>query len=300
MTPVIVPCAVCAGTSFDPLYPGTIDRAEDDPGLYFSSSRIKGGHFPIVRCRRCGLVMSNPQDDDITRREIYAGLVAGAYTSEERTAAREHLDWIGAHCSSPGDLLDIGCASGIFVGAAQGHGWRATGLEASERMLTRARGECPHARFDVGRVEDVDYPPGTFDVVTMWDVLEHVTSPIEALRRAHRWTAPGGWLFLSLPNADSLSARLTRSRWVLLLREHLWYFSKRTLGMLLAQAGFELGHVQAKSVRFSLEQGLCRVAQYRGALASLAAGLSHLPRVNQVSVRLFMGEVRVAARRLSR
>jgi len=75
-------------------------------------------------------------------------------------------------------------------------------------------------------------------------VLEHVHSPVEVLECVRDWLSPGGFLFLSLPNADSLVAKAMGRRWVLLLREHLWYFSPDTISRLfpeLASRSFEPG-----------------------------------------------------------
>jgi SAM-dependent methyltransferase len=246
--------------------------------------------------------MSNPQDDGATLAGVYSGQADPAYELEEdnrRQAARRHLALVARYRPVPGRLLDVGCASGLFAGVAHERGWRVTGLEASEWALARARSRCP-ATFVRSVIEEADLPSGAFDVATMWDVLEHVVSPVRTLERVGRWLAPESWLFLSLPNAASLTARLMGRRWVLLLREHLWYFSPDTMGAVLRQAGFDLIETRPRTVRFSLANILGRLAQYPGRPGRVAARLSSAPALKRVTIRFPMGEMDVVARRRGR
>jgi 2-polyprenyl-3-methyl-5-hydroxy-6-metoxy-1,4-benzoquinol methylase len=291
---------VCGGTSQERVYRGTISPHDtSDPSIYFSSSRTIAGYLPIVRCTRCGLVMTSPRDDDATLARVYTHLADRTYEEEEqnrRHSARERLALVDAYRPGPGRLLDIGCATGIFVCAAQEVGWDAIGVDASGWAVAQAERRCPGAAFRSGLLEEIDLPAASFDVVTMWDLLEHASNPADILRRVRSWLVPGGWLFLSLPNVDSITARLMGSRWVLLLREHLWYFSPGTITTLLAQAGFELAHVRSKLVRFSLANIVGRLGQRPGSLMVIASRLSTLELLRRVPVRFPIGEMYVVAR----
>ncbi len=298
MTLITVPRAVCGGATFAPDNAATLLNPDSDPAAYFSSSRSKAGHLPIVRCVQCGLMMTNPRDDDETLRRIYAALQDEVYDAEEgnrRRTALDHLALVQARANPPGRLLDVGCATGMFVCAAQQAGWQAVGLEASAWAVARARERCPQAMFVAGPLEEAAFAEESFAVVTLWDVLEHVRSPIETLCRAHRWLVPGGWLFLNLPNADSWIATLMGKRWVLLLREHLWYFSPTTMERLLRQCGFELIHTRPNFVRFSLANVAGRLAQYPAARA--AQRLAKVQWLRRPVIRFPMGEMNVVARK---
>lgn len=131
----------------------------------------------------------------------------------------------------------------------------------------------------------------------MFDVLEHVHSPNEALARIHRWLCPGGLLVMSLPNADSWVAKAMGKRWALLLREHLWYFSPATVGRLLERSGFRLIKVRPKWVSFSLANIAARAAQYRGPLAAPIAQLAKSELLRRLPARFPMGEMDVVAQR---
>jgi SAM-dependent methyltransferase len=285
----------------DPVYPGTIAPAEPrDPALYFSSSRRVAGYLPIVRCTRCGLMMTSPRDDDVTLGRIYSELTDRSCAREDearsRNLARE-LALVEGYRRLPGRLLDVGCGTGLFVCAAQKGGWEATGVDASAWAVASGRDRCPRARFRAGVLPDIDLPAGSFDVVTLWNVLEHVPRPVEALERVRSWLALDGWLFLSLPNADSRIARLMGKRWVLLLREHLWYFSPPTIAALLSRSGFVLASVRPKLVSLSLAGIMGRLAQYPGAAGTAAGRLSAVGVLRRLTVRLPIGEMYVVAQR---
>ena len=294
-----VPCAVCSGTRFSLVYAATIDDHGGEPSAYFGSSRARAGYLPIVRCSRCGLVMTNPQDDHGTLARVYGAHEDNVYELEHdnrRHAALDHLALVTAYRPNPARILDVGCATGIFVGVAQQAGWQATGVDASEWMVSRARIRCPTAAFRVGTLDEIQFPADSFEVITLWDVLEHVSSPRQTLDRVRNWLTPDGCLFLSVPNADSVMARLMGRRWVLLLREHLWYFSPVTLATLLRQAGFDPVRPRPKRVHFSLANVLARLAQYPGPWRGAMSRLSRAPALKRVKLRFPMGEMDVVAR----
>ncbi len=299
MSLVTVPCGACGGQQFQLKYPSTISDPSDEPGHYYSSSRKRAGHLDIVRCLRCGLVMTNPRDDDETIRRVYGALRDETYDGEDegrRRTARAFLDLIESHRRPPGRLLDIGCATGVFVALAVETGWTATGIEASAWALGRAKQRCPAATFVQSSIEDLEFSHASFDVVTLWDVLEHVPSPTNVLGRVRRWLAPEGRLFLNLPNAGSAMARLMGRQWVLLLREHLWYFDPTTLSRVLRQSGFEMIATRPNAVTFSLRNVLTRTAQYEGIAGRLASRMTRLDLVNRFHVRLRIGEMQVVSR----
>lgn len=300
MTLISVPCPVCDDADFVPLYASTIASPEEAPGSYFSSGRLRAGHFPIVRCPTCGLLRQNPRDDAATLNAVYAALSDSVYDSEDEnrdTDAKAHLELVSSHCVPPARLLDIGCSTGMFVARAQQAGFRASGVDASVWAIERAKGRESGAQFSARTLEFAEFAPNSFEIITLWDVLEHVHSPTDVLERVYCWLSPGGLLFLSLPNADSIVAKVMGKRWVLLLREHLWYFSPDTMDRMLSRAGFKLIRTHPKWVSFSLANVARRAAQYPGALARPVANLAKSSVLRRVPVRFPMGEMNVVARR---
>jgi SAM-dependent methyltransferase len=300
VTLIAVPCPVCDQTDFAPVYPSTIEHPEKDPASYFSSGRTQAGYLPIVRCRTCGLVQQSPRDDLATLNEVYGALSDGVYDSEDKNRDRDakaHLDLVLSERKPPVRLLDVGCSTGTFAARAQQAGFEACGIDASHWAIERAKARGSGADFRSDTLETASFPEQSFHVVTLFDVLEHVHSPNEALARIHRWLRPSGLLVMSLPNVDSWVAKVMGRRWVLLLREHLWYFSPDTVGRLLERSGFQLIHTRPKWVSFSLANIATRAAQYPGPFTAATAKLAKSELLRRAPARFPMGEMDVVAQR---
>jgi len=186
--------------------------------------------------------------------------------------------------------LDFGCGAGGFLDRMRQLGWQVTGLDTSPAAVQRVckelgidalAGSLPHA----GLADD-----DRFDLVTMWQSLEHVHQPLSVLREARRLLVPGGMLVLSVPNIDSLPFRWFGPAWFGLdLPRHLTHFTPPTLRQMLEKAGFRVRSLQ--QVRHSdwlrasaeLADQLGRKTRWQRWLrtragSNLAAWYSHLTR----------------------
>jgi 2-polyprenyl-3-methyl-5-hydroxy-6-metoxy-1,4-benzoquinol methylase len=180
-------------------------------------------------------------------RSIYEGdepIFAGEtdYYQDESTieAARDKLQWVRGMSAGGGALLDVGANFGYFVKEA-GAAFDATGIEPSPSVVEWARTHL-HARLEVGTIYD---PPsdfrGRFDVVTMFDVIEHLADPRAALQRCRDCLTPEGRLYLSTPDCGSVMARLLGNQWYYIdLIQHISLFSETNLRRLLTETGFEV------------------------------------------------------------
>lgn len=135
-----------------------------------------------------------------------------------------------------GRLLDVGCGTGTFLEAARAAGWQARGVEvspyAAEQALRRGLDvEC-------GAIESTVTRPGEYDVITLWDVIEHLSQPARTLSTLSAALRPGGLLALSTGDVTSLCARLSGPWWHLYtLPEHLFFYSPESLRRLMRRAG---------------------------------------------------------------
>jgi len=298
MALIELPCDLCGGTVFRELYPSTISDPADKPERYFSSGRQRAGHLRIVQCLTCGLQQSNPRDQAATILQVYRQLDDPAYSSEEshrRWTARRYARLLQRFDPAPGKLLDVGCSTGLFLQEAQSLGWAVWGLEPSQAASALARQRLPAADILSCAIEEAEFPPESFDAITLWDVLEHLDSPRQALLRLNGWLRPGGLLLVNLPDAASLPARLLGSHWVLLLREHLWYFTPQTYRLLLEKTGFEWVNGHPHWVRFSLSNILLRLAQYPGWLSTGWRQMAQFPPLKKIAVSFPMGELTAVA-----
>jgi 2-polyprenyl-3-methyl-5-hydroxy-6-metoxy-1,4-benzoquinol methylase len=151
----------------------------------------------------------------------------------------------------PGRLLDVGCAAGFFVDEANRAGWQARGVDVSRPMVDWA---TVHLGVDVCHGTLFDAPADHEEsCITMWDYLEHAIEPRADLAEALARLRPGGILALSTGNVGSLLARLSLSRWHLMTpRHHNFFFTPRTIALLLASVGFEIVAVGHHATVFPL------------------------------------------------
>ncbi|RJP21358.1 MAG: class I SAM-dependent methyltransferase [Candidatus Abyssobacteria bacterium SURF_5] len=212
------------------------------------------GEFQIVRCQRCGLIYTNPRrpageqsaiysedyfvssNPSVLGYDDYAGHAAGL-----REVFSDHLDLIQRFIRPPASLLDVGCAYGYFLELAASRGWSVQGVEVSAHAAHIARAQA-RAQVHTGTVSGAGFAPSSFEIVTMWDVLEHSFSPATELAEVNRILKPNGYLFLTLPDAGSLIARVFGPHWFGFKKaaEHNYFFSRDTLNTILSQTGFQM------------------------------------------------------------
>jgi 2-polyprenyl-3-methyl-5-hydroxy-6-metoxy-1,4-benzoquinol methylase len=206
---------------------------------------VKRG-YPIVRCNECGLVFSNPQvDESVVLDEYREGgandlwvdvLTSPRQLELDREKFGEILNELEPYRGA-GRLLDVGTSIGLFLRLALDRGWSGEGIEFSRRALAYARDELA-LDVDDAPIEELE---GQYDVVTVLSVLEHVNQPREFLRHIARLLKPGGATYLIVPNVDSLACRVLHEQAATFDgRNHLVYFSPRTLREVLERERFEV------------------------------------------------------------
>jgi 2-polyprenyl-3-methyl-5-hydroxy-6-metoxy-1,4-benzoquinol methylase len=148
------------------------------------------------------------------------------------------LDQIERH-EWKGRLLDVGCGMGMFVEVASQSGWDAWGVDLNEHAVKWAQ-ENVSPNVLHGLVGDLGFEEGSFDCVTMFDVIEHLDDPRRQLPDVWRLLRPGGLLVVITPDAGALVSRALGSRWLEMKRapEHLHFFDVEGLAQMLALSGF--------------------------------------------------------------
>lgn len=209
--------------------------------------------FPLVDCPRCGLRYVSPRLSQEALKDLYSrdyfqstsSVTAGYddYLKDRENlikTARKKLKLIKRY-KEGGSLLDIGCAVGFFLKVCQDEGFEVMGVELSPFAAHYAK-ESLGLRVLVGQLLDLSLPSESFDVITMWDVIEHLPDPLTELREIERLLRPEGILVIMTPNIASLVAKIAGKRWLLYMKpqEHLYYFSPTTLKAMLRKAGFEV------------------------------------------------------------
>jgi 2-polyprenyl-3-methyl-5-hydroxy-6-metoxy-1,4-benzoquinol methylase len=137
-----------------------------------------------------------------------------------------------------GRLLDVGCGKGWFLEAARERGWQVQGAELCAEVAQRTM-ERVGTQVYMGSIFDLDLPEETFDLVTMFDVIEHLETPIEALRICYRILKPGGALAISTPNLCGLGCTLLGAKaFAVWPDEHIFYFGPASIRRALRMADF--------------------------------------------------------------
>jgi SAM-dependent methyltransferase len=239
-----VSCNLCGADDAEVRYPCTIEQGHGGDWRAFRCTHSGYGlHNTIVQCQQCGLVYTDPRPDGCDIVETYQAVEDPLYVEEREGRVltfEHHLKPLERVTGPPGGrpLLDVGCYTGVFVEIAARRGWDAWGVEPSHWAVAEARARGLHVVQ--GTLESADLPEATFDVVTMWDVIEHLADPRTALRQVHRLLKPGGLLVVHTIDIESAFARLMGARWPWLMEMHLYYFSRRTLRAMLGRTGFEV------------------------------------------------------------
>jgi 2-polyprenyl-3-methyl-5-hydroxy-6-metoxy-1,4-benzoquinol methylase len=237
-------CNLCGADDAVVRYPNTIEREGDGDWRAFRCTNSGyGRHHTIVQCQQCGLVYTDPRPDGEDITETYQAVEDPLYIEERegRVLTFEHHLKPLERLTGPPDgrpLLDVGAYTGVFVEIAGQHRWDAWGVEPSRWAVGQAQAKGLHVVQ--GTLETAELPAAYFDVVTLWDVIEHVTDPRGTLERAHRLLKPGGLVVIHTIDIDSLFARLMGPRWPWLMEMHIYYFSRHTLRRMLATCGFEV------------------------------------------------------------
>jgi 2-polyprenyl-3-methyl-5-hydroxy-6-metoxy-1,4-benzoquinol methylase len=225
------------------------------------------GRFHLVQCRCCGLVYQNPRPDSTEIPSFYPAAryhpfraihsrAAAAPHPLQQQRARRLSQRIGA-----GRVLDVGCGSGLFLLAMREQGWRGLGVEphTAAAQFARTALQLDVHNGDIFLVEEAE----AFDLITLWDVLEHTPSPTEVLGHAHYLLKPGGRVALNLPNWDSLERRVFGPGWIALdAPRHFYHFGPKTMMRLMVKCGFTIETLQAQAPVLSLASNVLRWGGY--------------------------------------
>jgi 2-polyprenyl-3-methyl-5-hydroxy-6-metoxy-1,4-benzoquinol methylase len=230
-------------------------------------------------CRDCGLVFQHPLP---SRNSMVAWAdreyASGAYRDyvESRPMKIRHFEDRLAALGDrvkPGRLLDVGCSCGYFLEVAASRGFDVRGVEFSSNAIAAARPDIRSRIFE-GSLETLP-DDGVFDVVSAFDIIEHVPDPRAFLRACARRLKPGGLLLISTPDTGHALRYFMRSRWpVLQPMQHLFLFSRRALSQALQAEGFDRVEVRTCYKTLSAEYLIQQIKSLNPMLSAMLDTLS--------------------------
>ena len=266
-----------------------------DEKLLIGRDRLYGlpGEFPVVRCRSCGLIRTDPRPTADSMAFYYPDeYVPHRDTQWHTSDLRARPRWRRAASAllarltntnaerlprlPPGRMLEIGCASGAFLHRMAKQGWEVEGIEFSQNAGQKARGLGYPVH--IGQLETAPEPRKPYDLIVGWMVLEHLHEPVLALRKLRDWTKPGGCLVVSVPNAGCYELSLFKDAWYSLhLPNHLWHPTSRTLARVLDRGGWRLERTFYQRDLGNVVGSLGYVLKDRGMLVSLGEWMARFP-----------------------
>jgi SAM-dependent methyltransferase len=222
------------------------------------------GEFEVLRCASCQTAwrsnMYRPEqvaamyEDEPYEEHPFFGYDSDAETLRKVPRYRrfQHGLEVIEREVGVGRLLDVGCGAGTFMAIAAARGWDVYGVEMNEALCTEVDKAVGAGRVTCGAFEALDPEEHRYDVITMWDVIEHVLDPVAFVERAQRMLRPGGVIVICTPDEESVLAgtgkwihRVSGGRWsypalALHPRYHTFFFSGTSLENLFTARGMHV------------------------------------------------------------
>ena len=214
-------------------------------------------HLRIVRCRVCDLVYVSPTFDEQHYKKVYASqeyqdivrdLGISSHEYRVQRFGTERVDLMSRHLTTPRPrYLDVGCSTGFVVEAARDREWDAIGVDLNPSAIEYGRSRGLDLRaIDL---ETAGFDPGSFDAVSLFDVLEHLIDPVRTLRACVRLLRPGGIVFLYVPNYDSASRLLMgKDAHFIWPTHHLNYYTPLTIRDVVNREGLDTAYIATEGL----------------------------------------------------
>ena len=212
---------------------------------------LKKNGYSIYRCQACGLAQTDLQknyktflSDHYSKGYFTGKQECGAYINYKDDKPmivrnmKKFLREIKKH-KPIGKLLDVGCALGFFVELAQQNGYEAYGFDPSRYAVDESRKLVGKDRIQLGTISSLSYKPKSFDIITLFDVFEHLGDPIADIRKLKTLLKENGILVIATGDTESLMARILKRRWTFYIPpQHLFFFNKKLLNQILVRENF--------------------------------------------------------------
>ena len=204
----------------------------------------------VCFCDYCGFQWLQPQPTDAELLEIYSKEyfldegdveITEIVNKLKRATAGLYLEQlVRENSSSPKELslLEIGCGMGDFLLEAQSRGFKVSGLEVTDHLVNFSNRRLGASCVRKGFIETADFQKESFDTVAFFDVIEHVRNPVDFMTRVNSLLKIKGNAYIVTPSLDSWSAKLLGKNWMEYKVEHLSYFNKKAITLLLEKTGF--------------------------------------------------------------
>ena len=205
---------------------------------------VSGEVFDLVKNRAFGFLETTPQpnleklpeyyksDDYISHTDSKRNLFERTYHVIKKMALRRKLSLINSFSKEKGVLLDVGCGTGDFLEFSKQKGWGVVGIEPNTQARVIANKKTNNSVYKTDHLLNLDNH--SFDIITLWHVLEHLPNLEEHIETFKRLLKPNGTLIIAVPNYKSYDAKIYKTYWAAFdVPRHLWHFSKKSIKILM-------------------------------------------------------------------
>jgi len=302
----LINCPLCSSAQCKELkkstYPPSL-TASELINIYKSSSDNKL-YERVVKCSNCSLVYLNPRLKSEAIISSYENGIDEAFALQNDMRIRtftNSLKWILSSLkynsnSKKVNILDIGCAGGAFLKAGKDLNLNMTGIEPS-KYLSKFATEKYGVKVHQGTLENYPISDEKIDIITMWDVIEHLTDPSSILKNIHGRLSDDGALVVNYPDYSSLTAKLLGWKWPFWLSVHLIYFDKNTIKQILENNGFKILSVKKHWQTLELGYLLQRASAYFSFFRFFQK-LSVLLKIDKTPMKYYLGQIQVISKKM--
>ncbi|WP_152973309.1 class I SAM-dependent methyltransferase [Lacinutrix mariniflava] len=212
---------------------------------------VSGEEFQLIINKEFGFLETTPQpsldnlfgyyesEDYISHTNSKRNLFEKVYHFIRNISLKRKLKLINSFQSEEKKLLDIGCGTGAFLKTAQDNGWKVSGIEPNEKARAIANKSCSNSVLDTEELKN--YINESFDVITLWHVLEHLPNLESQVATLKKLLKPNGTLVIAVPNFKSYDALHYKNFWAAFdVPRHLWHFSKDSISKLFLKEGMKV------------------------------------------------------------
>ncbi|MBK6546445.1 MAG: class I SAM-dependent methyltransferase [Saprospiraceae bacterium] len=230
-------CPVCSNNLFQPF-------------LTCKDFSITGQNFELIQCANCHFILTSPQPavndlgqyynstNYISHSDTSKGLINKIYRFIRNFTLKQKIKLIHKYFKQ-GTLLDIGSGAGYFLNETKKYKFDSIGIEPDSSTREKSIQQFDLKVYDETYIPDINL--NSFDIITMWHVLEHVPNLNERLEQLKNLLKPNGILIIALPNCDSFDAQYYKNYWAGFdVPRHLWHFNPSTMESLASKYNFKL------------------------------------------------------------
>ena len=256
----------------------------------------------LVKCLGCGLVYINPQINSEVILESYTEATDPKFTSQNplriRTFRKFFYHWIKRAQIKPTvkkKILDVGCAAGSFPKVVKDMGFSVVGVEPSKYLCNFGQREYG-LDLRQGTLHEQNFSEEEFNIVSMFDVIEHLDQPGYVLEEIKRILLSDGHLIVNYPDYDSWPRKLMGTKWPFFLSVHLFYFTPQSIRQILEKHGFQVVRIEPYFQTLELGYVLERAGQIFYFAKWVEKAVKTLG-LGQIPFKYYLGQTLVTAKK---